>query len=199
MPVDSKQTKKKKGEAGRLLEVADHPSNGQKRWYPALKLMKCPHCHKNGSRVVDSRPADDGHAIRRRRECENCGYRFTTFERIEAAPLLVVKKNGLREEFNREKIMRGVMRAAEKRPVPMDAIQNLVDQVESKVRAAGSNEVSSQLIGGYVMDLLAKVDDVAYIRFASVYREFKDMGAFVNELQELMAREDKERGSDARK
>ena len=161
--------------------------------------MKCPHCHKNGSRVVDSRPADDGHAIRRRRECENCGYRFTTFERIEAAPLLVVKKNGLREEFNREKIMRGVMRAAEKRPVPMDGIQNLVDQVESKVRAAGSNEVSSQLIGGYVMDLLAKVDDVAYIRFASVYREFKDMGAFVNELQELMAREDQEKGSDAKK
>ena len=127
------------------------------------------------------------------------GYRFTTFERIEAAPLLVVKKNGLREEFNREKIMRGVMRAAEKRPVPMDDIQNLVDQVESKVRAAGSNEVSSQLIGGYVMDLLAKVDDVAYIRFASVYREFKDMGAFVNELQELMAREDQEKGSDAKK
>ena len=151
--------------------------------------MKCPHCHKNGSRVVDSRPADDGHAIRRRRECENCGYRFTTFERLEAAPLLVVKKNGLR----------GVMRAAEKRPVPMDDIQNLVDQVESKVRAAGSNEVSSQLIGGYVMDLLAKVDDVAYIRFASVYREFKDMGAFVNELQELMAREDQEKGSDAKK
>ena len=113
--------------------------------------------------------------------------------------MLVVKKNGLREEFNREKIMRGVMRAAEKRPVPMDDIQNLVDQVESKVRATGSNEVSSQLIGGYVMDLLAKVDDVAYIRFASVYREFKDMGAFVNELQELMAREDQEKGSDAKK
>ena len=108
--------------------------------------------------------------------------------------MLVVKKNGLREEFNREKIMRGVMRAAEKRPEPMDDIQNLVDQVESKVRAAGSNEVSSQLIGGYVMDLLAKVDDVA-----CVYREFKDMGAFVNELQELMAREDQEKGSDAKK
>ena len=148
--------------------------------------MKCPHCHKNGSRVVDSRPADDGHAIRRRRECENCGYRFTTFERIEAAPWLGVKKNGLREEFNREKIMRGVMRAAEKRPVPMDAIQNLVDQVESKVRAAGSNEVSSQLIGGYVMDLLAKVDDVAYIRFASVYRQFKDVDAFMNELEAMI-------------
>lgn len=154
--------------------------------------MKCPQCHNNSSRVVDSRPADD--AIRRRRECEKCGYRFTTFERIEAAPLLVVKKNGLREEFSRDKILRGVMRAAEKRPVPMDTIQNLVDQVEAKVRAAGSSEVSSQLIGGYVMDLLAKVDDVAYIRFASVYREFKDMGAFVDELQELMAREDQEKG-----
>ena len=112
--------------------------------------MKCPNCHQNGSRVVDSRPADNGHAIRRRRECENCGFRFTTFERVEATPLLVIKKNGAREEFNREKVLRGVMRAAEKRPVPMDQIQAIVDQVEKKIRAVGGNEVSSQLIGEYV-------------------------------------------------
>ncbi|KRL83627.1 transcriptional regulator NrdR [Ligilactobacillus apodemi] len=152
--------------------------------------MKCPNCHQNGSRVVDSRPADNGHAIRRRRECENCGFRFTTFERVEAAPLLVIKKNGAREEFSREKILRGVMRAAEKRPVPMDQIEDIVDQVETKVRAVGGNEVSSQLIGEFVMGILADVDDIAYIRFASVYREFKDMASFANELQELMARDE---------
>lgn len=151
--------------------------------------MKCPNCHQNGSRVVDSRPADNGHAIRRRRECENCGFRFTTFERVEATPLLVIKKNGAREEFNREKVLRGVMRAAEKRPIPMDQIQEIVDQVEKKIRAVGGNEVSSQLIGEYVMSILVDVDDIAYIRFASVYREFKDMASFANELQELMARE----------
>ena len=144
---------------------------------------------RSGSRVVDSRPADNGHAIRRRRECENCGFRFTTFERVEATPLLVIKKNGAREEFNREKVLRGVMRAAEKRPVPMDQIQAIVDQVEKKIRAVGGNEVSSQLIGEYVMSILVDVDDIAYIRFASVYREFKDMASFANELQELMARE----------
>lgn len=151
--------------------------------------MKCPNCHQNGSRVVDSRPSDNGHAIRRRRECENCGFRFTTFERVEAAPLLVIKKNGAREEFNREKVLRGVMRAAEKRPVAMDEIQNIVDQVETKIRAVGGNEVSSQLIGEYVMEILANVDDIAYIRFASVYREFKDMASFAKELQDLMARD----------
>ena len=133
--------------------------------------MKCPNCHKNGSRVVDSRPADNGHAIRRRRECEQCGYRFTTFERVEVTPLLVIKKNGTREEFQREKLLRGIVRAAEKRPV-------------------GGTEVSSQLIGEYVMKILADVDEVAYIRYASVYREFKDMHAFADELRELMDREE---------
>ncbi|GBG95639.1 NrdR family transcriptional regulator [Ligilactobacillus salitolerans] len=151
--------------------------------------MMCPHCHHNSSRVVDSRPADSGHAIRRRRECENCGYRFTTFERIEVTPLLVIKKNGTREEFDRDKILRGVMRAAEKRPVGMDKLTSIVDDVENKVRALGGTEVSSQLIGKYVMDELVEVDDIAYIRFASVYREFKDMGSFVSELNELMSRE----------
>ena len=152
--------------------------------------MKCPNCHKNGSRVVDSRPADNGHAIRRRRECEQCGYRFTTFERVEVTPLLVIKKNGTREEFQREKLLRGIVRAAEKRPVGIDEITEIVDKVENKLRSVGGTEVSSQLIGEYVMKILADVDEVAYIRYASVYREFKDMHAFADELGELMDREE---------
>lgn len=155
--------------------------------------MKCPKCHEEGSRVVDSRPADEGHAIRRRRECTNCGFRFTTFERVEATPLLVIKKNGTREEFNREKILKGIVRATEKRPVGMDQITAIVNQVENKVRSVGETEVSSQLIGEYIMGILADVDEVAYIRFASVYRQFKDMAAFRDELEELMARDKKAR------
>ncbi|GEL14251.1 transcriptional regulator NrdR [Pediococcus cellicola] len=151
--------------------------------------MRCPHCHHNGSRVVDSRPTDDGRVIRRRRECEACGFRFTTFERIEAAPLLVIKKNGTREEFNREKILRGLIRSAEKRPVGMDEMSKIVDEVENKVRSLGENEVSSQIIGEYVMNRLAKVDEIAYIRFASVYRQFKDMNVFMTELKDMMAKE----------
>ncbi len=153
--------------------------------------MQCPHCHKNSSRVVDSRPTDGGAAIRRRRECERCGYRFTTFERVEQTPLLVIKKNGTREEFNREKILRGLIRAAEKRPVTMEQMQQIVEQVETKLRAIGENEVASQSIGEYVMQQLADVDDVAYIRFASVYRQFKDMSVFMDELKEMMDKTDK--------
>ncbi|WP_125606544.1 transcriptional regulator NrdR [Lapidilactobacillus bayanensis] len=151
--------------------------------------MQCPRCHHNSLKVVDSRPADEGRAIRRRRECENCGYRFTTFERIEQTPLLVVKKNGTREEFNRKKIMRGLVRAAEKRPVTMDQMTDIVDKIEHDIRQTGENEIRSEDIGELVMKYLAGVDDVAYIRFASVYREFKDMSVFMEEVQEMMARE----------
>ena len=154
--------------------------------------MQCPHCHHNGSRVVDSRPTADGRVIRRRRECENCGFRFTTFERVEVTPLLVIKKNGTREEFNREKILRGIIRSAEKRPVGMDVMTNIVDEVENKIRALGVNEISSQLIGEYVMNRLVDVDEIAYIRFASVYRQFKDTGVFFNELKDMLAK-DKEK------
>lgn len=154
--------------------------------------MQCPHCHHNGSRVVDSRPTDDGRVIRRRRECENCGFRFTTFERVEVTPLLVIKKNGTREEFNREKILRGIIRSAEKRPVGMDVMTNIVDEVENKIRALGVNEISSQLIGEYVMNRLVDVDEIAYIRFASVYRQFKDTGVFFNELKDMLDK-DKQR------
>lgn len=152
--------------------------------------MHCPKCQYNGSKVVDSRPADDGRAIRRRRECEKCGFRFTTFERIEAAPLLVVKKNGDREEFNRDKILRGLIRSAEKRPVAMEQIEQIVDHVENKVRSLGENEVSTTLIGEYVMQYLANLDEIAYIRFASVYRQFKDMGVFLKELQEIVKKDE---------
>lgn len=155
--------------------------------------MQCPHCHHNGSRVVDSRPTDDGRVIRRRRECENCGFRFTTFERVEVTPLLVIKKNGTREEFNREKILRGLIRSAEKRPVGMDVMTQVVDDVENEVRSLGENEVSSQLIGEFVMKRLVDIDEIAYIRFASVYRQFKDMGVFFTELKEIMERDKKKK------
>ena len=151
--------------------------------------MHCPRCHHNGSRVVDSRPTDEGRVIRRRRECESCGFRFTTFERVEQTPLLVIKKNGTREEFNREKILRGLIRSAEKRPVTMEQMTQIVDEVENKIRALGENEVASQVIGEYVMERLADVDEIAYIRFASVYRQFKDMNVFLKELNEIVERD----------
>lgn len=148
--------------------------------------MRCPRCNHKDSKVVDSRSTQDGKAIRRRRECENCGFRFTTFERLEIAPLLVVKKNGDREEFKRDKILRGIVRSAEKRPVTMEQMEEVVDKVEMKIRNSGENEVSSTLIGEYVMEELVDLDEIAYIRFASVYRQFKDMSVFLKELQEIM-------------
>lgn len=148
--------------------------------------MQCPKCHHQNSRVIDSRQADDGRAIRRRRECENCGQRFTTFERIEESPLLVIKKNGVREEFNRKKILRGIIRSAEKRPVAMEQMEKIVDHVERRVREKGVTEISSTVIGEYVMEDLAQVDEISYIRFASVYRQFKDMSVFLQELQQIV-------------
>ncbi|HLQ40762.1 MAG TPA: transcriptional regulator NrdR [Tetragenococcus sp.] len=150
--------------------------------------MHCPRCHNNNSRVIDSRQTDDGRAIRRRRECEKCGYRFTTFERIEETPLLVIKKNGAREEFNREKVLRGLIRSAEKRPVAMEQMEQIVDHVEQRIRELGVNEISSNQIGEYVMEDLKDVDEIAYIRFASVYRQFKDMSVFLKELQDIVGK-----------
>lgn len=152
--------------------------------------MKCPRCSHQGSRVVDSRPSDDGTTIRRRRECENCEYRFTTYERVEWSPLLVVKKNGDREEFDRSKILRGIHRAFEKRPFSAQEQEEIVNRIESKIRAEGLREISSEAIGEYVMNELAEVDDVAYIRFASVYREFKDINVFMQEMQSLGEKRD---------
>lgn len=152
--------------------------------------MKCPHCGNNGSRVVDSRPTDEGRVIRRRRECEKCGFRFTTFERVEATPLLVIKKNGSREEFDRDKILKGIVRAAEKRPLNVEQMTDMVDKVENKVRSLGESEISSQIIGEYVMNILVDLDEIAYIRFASVYRQFKDMHVFLDELQDMMKKDE---------
>ncbi|MDE1548651.1 transcriptional regulator NrdR [Jeotgalibaca caeni] len=147
--------------------------------------MQCPKCHHHGTKVVDSRPVEANQSIRRRRECEECHYRFTTFERIEQSPLLVIKKNGTREEFSREKLLRGLIRSCEKRPIALEQLEEMVTEVEREVRALGENEISSMVIGEYVMDKLADLDDVAYIRFASVYRQFSDRKTFLDELRKL--------------
>lgn len=150
-----------------------------------MEEMQCPKCHHTGSKVVDSRPVEESNSIRRRRECEKCHHRFTTFERIEQTPLLVIKKNGTREEFSREKLLRGLIRSSEKRPIKLEQLEEVVDQVERDIRATGENEVPSMVIGEYVMAHLAEIDDVAYIRFASVYRQFSDRETFLSELQNL--------------
>ena len=142
--------------------------------------MRCPKCQSESSRVVDSRQADN--MIRRRRECENCGNRFTTFERIEEMPLLVIKRDETREVFNRDKIITGIVRSARKRPVTSESIEKLVDRVEQRVRRLEKNEVRTELIGEFVMEELMDLDDITYVRFASVYRSFKD----VSEIEDLL-------------
>ncbi len=138
---------------------------------------------------MDSRPADEGRSIRRRRECEVCAFRFTTFEKVEELPLIVVKKEGLREEFSREKILRGLIKACEKRPVPLEKLEKLSLDIEKDLRNQGVSEVESVKVGEMVMDRLAQVDEVAYVRFASVYRQFKDINVFIDELKELIKKE----------
>lgn len=151
--------------------------------------MRCPACTYNGSKVLDSRPIDDNRAIRRRRECEKCGTRFTTFEKIEEAPLIVVKKEGVREEFNKDKILRGLIRACEKRPVALMRLEQVAGQIEKDLRSGGISEISSEIIGEMVMEELSKIDEVAYVRFASVYRQFKDINVFLDELRDLIQKE----------
>lgn len=145
--------------------------------------MKCPFCNAEDTKVIDSRPADN--TIRRRRQCEKCGKRFTTYERVEVIPLMVIKKDGVREEFDRSKIEKGIFRACHKRPVPVDAITGLVDEVENELIASGEKEIPSNVIGEMVMDKLAALDGVAYVRFASVYREFKDLDTLLEEINKL--------------
>lgn len=147
--------------------------------------MECPKCHRQQSKVVDSRPAEDGTSIRRRRECIACGFRFNTYERIERTPLLVVKRDGTREEFNRDKLLRGIVRAAEKRPISREQMEELVSKVESQMRETCDQEIPSKQIGEFVMPLLMELDEVAYIRFASVYREFQSREMFIKELEAL--------------
>lgn len=148
--------------------------------------MKCPYCDYLGTKVLDSRPANEYKSIRRRRECEQCQRRFTTFEMIEEAPLMVVKKDGSREEFSRDKIMRGLIRACEKRPVSVEQLEKIVSDVERKIRDKAHAEVDSQQIGEALMEELHSVDEVAYVRFASVYRQFKDISMFMLELNNLL-------------
>lgn len=147
--------------------------------------MRCPNCKKDGTKVLDSRPVNSGRAIRRRRECEYCHYRFTTFEKVEEIPLVVVKKEDAREAFSRDKILRGLIKACEKRPVPLEELERIANRVEKALRDEGRSEVRSHEIGELVMNELAKVDEVAYVRFASVYRQFKDINVFAREIQEL--------------
>ena len=148
--------------------------------------MRCLFCGHMESKVIDSRSTDEGTTIRRRRECLNCGKRFTTYEKIESIPIVVIKKDGTRESFNREKIINGVLRACEKRPISLDTIENLVDDLEAKICNHMEREISSERIGEMVMEKLQKLDDIAYVRFASVYRQFKDINSFMNELAKII-------------
>jgi transcriptional repressor NrdR len=148
--------------------------------------MKCPFCNHLEDKVVDSRESKEGEAIRRRRECLACERRFTTYERIDEVPYMVVKKDGRREKFDRQKVLGGLLKACEKRPVSMPKLADLVDRVESKVSDSPDREISTIDIGEYLMDNLRELDKIAYVRFASVYRDFQDEQAFFNELKNLM-------------
>ena len=148
--------------------------------------MKCPYCGNPDTRVIDSRPADDNNSIRRRRSCDECGKRFTTYEKVETIPLIVIKKDNNREAFDRSKIEAGVLRACYKRPVSAEDIKRTVDEIELEVVNREEKEIPSNLIGEIVMDKLKLLDPVAYVRFASVYREFKDVNTFMDELQTFL-------------
>lgn len=148
--------------------------------------MKCPFCSKDNTRVIDSRPADDNNSIRRRRQCDDCQRRFTTYEKIESIPLVVIKKDNNREPYDRSKIEAGVFRSCHKRPISIDQITTLVDEVENIIFSREDKEIPSYIIGEILMDKLKDLDAVAYVRFASVYREFKDVNTFMNELKKIL-------------
>ena len=148
--------------------------------------MKCPYCGNLESKVVDSRPADEGASIRRRRECLSCQKRFTTYETVERLPLVVIKKDGSRQSFEKQKILNGMIRACEKRPVPIDTLEAIADQIEQNILNTMEREYSTEQIGEQVMERLKQVDEVAYVRFASVYRQFKDINTFMAELNKLL-------------
>ena len=148
--------------------------------------MKCPYCGSEDTRVTDSRPVEESNSIRRRRQCDSCGKRFTTEEKIETIPLVVIKKDHTRQQYDRAKIEAGVMRACYKRPIPVDEIKKMIDRVETELYNQGGGEVKSAEIGEKIMDGLKELDPVAYVRFASVYREFKDVGTFMDELKKII-------------
>jgi transcriptional repressor NrdR len=148
--------------------------------------MKCPYCSHLGDKVVDSRESKEGEVIRRRRECLDCGKRFTSYERIDEIPYMVVKKDGTRERFERQKLIAGLLKACEKRPVGVAALEGVADRVEATLQERPEKEIATAEIGAFVMDELKKLDKVAYVRFASVYRHFRDIGEFMSELTDLL-------------
>lgn len=150
--------------------------------------MKCPFCGYEESKVIDSRPTDEGERIRRRRECLECGKRFTTYEMIESLPIVVIKKDGSRETFDRQKLLTGMLRACEKRPVSIETLDRAISDIETVIQNSLDREVNSDKIGELVMDKLKDIDEVAYVRFASVYRQFKDINTFMDELNKLLTK-----------
>nr|WP_325304493.1 transcriptional regulator NrdR [uncultured Dysosmobacter sp.] len=149
--------------------------------------MRCPFCSYGESKVIDSRPAEEGASIRRRRECLSCGKRFTTYETVESLPMVVVKKDGSRQSFDRRKVLGGMIRACEKRPVPLAELERIADEIEQDLQNSMDREISTELIGERVMERLRAVDQVAYVRFASVYRQFKDIDTFMAEVSKLLS------------
>ena len=149
--------------------------------------MKCPYCGHPESKVIDSRPADENASIRRRRECLSCAQRFTTYETVESLPMVVIKKDGSRQSFDRQKMLRGMIRACEKRPVTLAELERIADEIEQELQNSMEREIRTEIIGEKVMERLRKVDQVAYVRFASVYRQFKDIDTFMAELNKLLA------------
>ena len=147
--------------------------------------MKCPYCGKENTRVIDSRPTDDS-SIRRRRQCDECGKRFTTYEKVETLPLIVVKKDNNREPYDREKIVAGIVRSCHKRPISMKQINDMVDDIEGQIFNMEEKEIPTTTIGSILMDKLKDLDEVAYVRFASVYREFKDVNTFMDEIKKIL-------------
>lgn len=153
--------------------------------------MKCPYCDHPDTRVIDSRPTEEGHAIRRRRGCDSCGKRFTTYEKVEVPIFMVVKKDARREVFDRNKVLNGIIKACEKRPVSMNQMETMVNEIEKQLSNRMEKEVDSTYIGELIMEQLKKVDEVAYVRFASVYRQFTDVNTFVKEIEKLIGKQDK--------
>lgn len=148
--------------------------------------MRCPFCNYNQDKVIDSREIQEGRSVRRRRECINCGKRFTTYETIEEIPFMVIKKDGRREPFDRNKILNGLIKACQKRPISIEKLENLVSEVEREVQKKYEQEIETRILGEIVIEKLAKLDEVAYVRFASVYRQFKDINQFMRELREIL-------------
>ena len=153
--------------------------------------MKCPYCRELENKVIDSRMTKEGNAVRRRRECIDCNHRFTTYERVEEVPLVLIKKDGRRETFDRNKVLAGMQRACEKRDISMNTLEESVDELERELQEMGEKEIPSSVVGSRIMTILHELDDVAYVRFASVYREFKDINDFMSELKDLLAAPEK--------